>query len=71
MQPHNKQTATFGNGTMVTFSISSKEEVDKFYNLALKLGGTDEGLPGPRHDKDFYAYFRDLDGNKICAFSSD
>ena len=71
MLPHNKQTATFGNGTMVTFSISSKEEVDMFYNLALKLGGTDEGLPGPRHDKDFYAYFRDLDGNKICAFSSD
>ena len=71
MQPHNKQTATFGNGTMVTFSISSKEEVEMFYNLALKLGGTDEGLPGPRHDKDYYAYFRDLDGNKICAFSSD
>ena len=71
MQPHNKQTATFGNGTMVTFSISSKEEVDMFYNLALKLGGTDEGFPGPRHDKDYYAYLRDLDGNKICAFSSD
>ena len=71
MQPHNKQTATFGNGTMVTFSISSKEEVDMFYNLALKLGGTDEGFPGPRHDMDYYAYFRDLDENKICAFSSD
>jgi hypothetical protein len=28
-------------------------------------------LPGPRHDKDYYAYFRDLDENKICAFSSD
>ena len=42
-----------------------------FYNLALKLGATDEGLPGPRHDKDYYAYFRDLDKNKICAFSSD
>ena len=71
MLPHNKKTATFGNGTMVTFNISSKEEVDMFYNLALKLGGTDEGLPGPRHDNDYYAYFRDFDGNKICAFSSD
>ena len=71
MQPHNKQIATFGNGTMVTFSISSKEEIDMFYNLALKLGGTDEGLPGPRHDMDYYGYFRDLDENKICAFSSD
>ena len=71
MLPHNKQAATFGNGTMVTFNISSKEVVDKFYKLALQLGGTDEGLPGPRHDMDYYAYFRDLDGNKICAFSSD
>ena len=71
MLPHNKQTATFGNGTMVTFNISSKEEVDIFYNLALKLGATDEGLPGPRHDEHYYAYFRDLDGNKICAFCSD
>ena len=71
MLPHNKQMATFGNGTMVTFNINSKKEVDIFYNLALKLGATDEGLPGPRHDEHYYAYFRDLDGNKICAFSSD
>ena len=71
MLPHNKKTATFGNGTMGTFNINSKEEVDIFYNLALKLGATDEGLPGPRHDEHYYAYFRDLDGNKICAFCSD
>ena len=71
MLPHNKKTATFGNGTMVTFDIISKKEVDNFYNLALKLGATDEGLPGPRHEEHYYAYFRDLDGNKICAFSSD
>ena len=71
MLPHNKKTATFGNGTMITFDIISKKEVDIFYNLALKLGATDEGLPGPRHEEHYYAYFRDLDGNKICAFSSD
>ena len=71
MLPHNKKTATFGNGTMVTFNINSKEEVNIFYNLALKLGATDEGLPGPRHEEHYYAYFRDLDGNKICAFCSD
>ena len=71
MLPHNKQTATFGNGTMITFDIISKKDVDMFYNLALKLGATDEGLPGPRHEEHYYAYFRDLDGNKICAFSSD
>ena len=71
MLPHNKQTATFGNGTMITFDIISKKDVDMFYNLALKLGATDEGLPGPRHEEHYYAYFRDLDGNKICAFSAD
>ena len=71
MIPHNKQQATFGNGTMVTFNIDTKNGVDNFYNLALKLGAVNEGLPGPRHDKDYYAYFRDLDGNKICAFCSD
>jgi len=70
MLPHNKQTATFGNGTMITFDIISKKKVDMFYNLALKLGATDEGLPGPRHQEHYYAYFRDLDRNKICAFSS-
>ena len=71
MLPHDKKTATFGNGTMITFDIISKKDVDMFYNLALKLGSTDEGLPGPRHEEHYYAYFRDLDGNKICAFSSD
>ena len=71
MLPHNKKTATFGNGTMITFDIISKKDVDMFYNLGLKLGATDEGLPGPRHEEHYYAYFRDLDGNKICAFSSD
>ena len=50
MIPHNKQMATSGNGTMITFSIDTKEGVESFYNLALKLGATDEGLPGPRHE---------------------
>ena len=71
MKPHNKKEATFGNGTMITFNIDSKEGVDNFYNLALKLGATDEGLPGSRHDENYYAYFRDLDGNKICAYCPD
>ena len=71
MLPHNKKSATFGNGTMVTFNINSKEEVDIFYSLALKLGATDEGLPGPRHEEHYYAYFRDLDDNKICIYCPD
>ena len=71
MKPHNKKEATFGNGTMITFTANSKDSVIDFYNLALKLGATDEGKPGPRHEEHFYAYIRDLDGNKICIFCSD
>lgn len=71
MIPHNKKEANFGNGTMITFTIETKEKVISFYNLALKLGATDEGAPGQRHDEHYYAYFRDLDGNKICAYCSD
>ena len=71
MKPHNREEATFGNGTMITFTAESKESVINTYNLALKLGGKDEGEPGPRHEEDFYAYFRDLDGNKICIYCPD
>jgi predicted lactoylglutathione lyase len=71
MKPHNKEEATFGNGTMITFTAESKESVINTYNLALKLGGKDEGGPGPRHEEHFYAYFRDLDGNKLCIFCPD
>ena len=71
MIPHNKKEATFGNGTMIAITMSSKEGVNNFYKLALKLGATDEGKPGPRHDEHYYAYFRDLDGNKLCAYCPD
>ena len=71
MKPHNLLEATYGNGTMITFTIDSKEDVNNFYKLALKLGAKDEGSPGPRHEEHYYTYFRDLDGNKICAFCPD
>ncbi len=71
MKPHNEKEATFGNGTMITFTAVSKESVINTYNLALKLGAKDEGAPGPRHEAHFYAYFRDLDGNKICIYCPD
>ncbi len=66
--PHNKKKATIGNGTMITFKANSKKIVNEFYKIGIKLGAKDEGLPGPRHGKDYYAYLRDLDGNKICVF---
>ena len=68
IKPHNKKKATVGNGTMITFRANSKKEVNDFYNIGIKLGAKNEGAPGPRHGKDYYAYLRDLDGNKICVF---
>ena len=66
--PVNKEKATFGNGTQISFLINSKDTVNSFYNVAIKLGGKDEGAPGIRSG-DYYCYFRDLDGNKVCAFT--
>ena len=66
--PANKDKATFGNGTQISFLVNSKDLVDNFYNTGIELGGKDEGTPGIRSG-DYYCYFRDLDGNKICAFS--
>ena len=71
-KPANKKTATFGNGTQVSFIVSSREIVDKFHEVALKAGGTSEGSGGERPEGSgvYYSYIRDLDGNKICAFTN-
>ena len=71
-KPVNKRTATFGNGTQVSFLVSSREIVDKFHEIALKAGGTSEGSGGerPEGSKVYYSYVRDLDGNKICVFAN-
>jgi predicted lactoylglutathione lyase len=42
--------------------------VGTLHAKALELGARDEGAPGPRGDGFYGGYFRDLDGNKICAF---
>jgi predicted lactoylglutathione lyase len=68
-QPFDGKSMTVGNGVMVALAAKDKAQVDRIFNLALSLGGTDEGPPGPRGDGGFYAaYFRDLDGNKLNAF---
>ena len=71
-KPANKKTATFGNGTQVSFLVSSREIVDKFHEIALKAGGIREGSGGERPEGSgvYYSYIRDLDGNKICAFTN-
>ena len=67
--PFDGKPAGVGNGTMVALAAKDKEQVQRLYDLALSLGGSDEGAPGPRGEGGFYAgYFRDPDGNKLNAF---
>ena len=44
-KPYNKEVATYGNGTMVSFLADSTKAVDDFHASALKNGGVNEGLP--------------------------
>ena len=68
-QPFDGQPMSVGNGVMVALAAEDRAQVDRIHKLALSLGGTDEGAPGPRGEGGFYAaYFRDLDGNKLNAF---
>jgi len=66
--PYDGKPATVGNGCMVAFRFDTTEEVDAFHANALALGGANDGDPGDRAPKMYFSYFRDLDGNKLCAF---
>ena len=71
-KPYDGNDATAGNGNMSAIACDSRQRVDAVYRKAIELGGSCEGPPGVRGDdgpQAFYgAYFRDLDGNKLCAF---
>ena len=71
-RPYNREPAFAGNGNMIAIVMDSRDKVHAFHAKALELGGTDEGAPGlrgPEGPRAFYgAYFRDPEGNKICAF---
>ena len=71
-KPYDGNAATAGNGNMAAIACDSRAKVDAIYGKAMELGGTCEGPPGVRGDEGdqaFYgAYFRDLEGNKLCAF---
>ena len=77
--PFDRQPAHHGNGSMLAFSAKSRVIVDRFHEIGLQNGGRDEGAPGPRpldapldepddYEQVYYAYVRELDGNKICVF---
>lgn len=67
--PYDKQPATVGNGSMSCFRFDTAAEVDSFYAKAMTLGAADEGPPGYRAPTYYMSYFRDPDGNKLCACS--
>jgi catechol 2,3-dioxygenase-like lactoylglutathione lyase family enzyme len=69
-RPYNGEPATVGNGNMLAINVDSEADVARVYEKALALGGTCEGKPGPRGPFGEFAYFRDLDGNKLAVFFS-
>jgi len=70
VRPFDGGEATVGNGTMIALLAPDRATVDACHAAAMEQGGRDEGRPGlrPQYHRNYYgAYFRDLDGNKICV----
>ncbi|KAK9719094.1 hypothetical protein K7432_005017 [Basidiobolus ranarum] len=56
------------SNTHFAFRANSREEVDRFYETALKIGAKDNGAPGLRSqygDNYYAAFVYDLDGNNL------
>lgn len=70
-RPYNGASSDAGNGNMLAISVDAQADVARVYDKALSLGATCEGKPGPRGAFGEFAYFRDLDGNKIAVFYTD
>lgn len=68
-KPYNGQNQNCGNGNMIALRCPTKEKVSELHSKALSMGGKDEGAPGDRGGDFYAAYFRDLDGNKLCVFT--
>ena len=69
-KPFNGEPMSVGNGQMVALLAKSRKIVDTAYAKAMAMGARCEGPPGlrPHYHPNYYgAYFRDLDGNKICV----
>jgi len=68
--PFDRAPHQAGNGQMTAFMARDRQTVDRVYQSAMASGGKDEGPPGirPHYHANYYgAYFRDLDGNKLCV----
>lgn len=72
--PFDGQPHAVGNGQMTALLAPSRAAVDRAYAAALANGGRCEGPPGVRahyHPNYYGAYFRDVDGNKLCVCHHD
>ena len=71
LKPANGNAATSANGGTISFVAPNRAAVAAFHKAALAAGGVDEGAVGPRGwaPNAFAGYARDLDGNKIAAYS--
>lgn len=68
--PHDGGKAEIANGTHFAFLASSKEEVQAFWDAAIKAGAKPDGEPGPRPHYGapyFGCFMLDPDGHKIEA----
>jgi predicted enzyme related to lactoylglutathione lyase len=70
IKPYDGEEATVGNGVMVALMVDNVATVATLQAKALELGGSDEGDIGPRGGGPLtFAYFRDLDGNKMAIYA--
>lgn len=71
-RPENGEAASVGNGAMTALALDERSHVDALHAKAVELGGScggPAGVRGTEGPQAFYgAYFRDLDGNKFCAY---
>lgn len=68
-KPFDGKVQACGNGNMIALRCPNRDKVGELHARALSLGGADEGAPGDRGGGFYGAYFRDLDGNKLCVFT--
>ena len=67
-KPFDGNRANSGNGTMIALAVETSQIVDDCHKAGIDAGGNDAGAPGfrPANGNIYYAYVRDLDGNKLC-----
>lgn len=51
----------------IAFRAPSRQAVDNFHAVGVRLGATDNGKPGRRRGRYYSAFLIDFDGNNIEA----